>query len=79
MKATILHISAKGNSALIAIDTPVEGTPIRNKVNGWVPCASTAKKEDTFELPFTTVHQSTSTVTDEDTGEVSTFTWLSFS
>ena len=79
MKATIMYVSESKKSALVSVEALIEGTPLKNKVSGWMPITGKAAKGDSFELPFTTVYQATSSVTDEESGEVNTFTWLSFS
>lgn len=79
MKVKVLHVSASKKSALVSVEHNIEGTPLMNKTSGWMPISAEVEKGQEFDLNFTTVYQATSSVTDDETGEVSTFTWLSFS
>lgn len=74
MKLTVLFISASGKSALVAVESPIAGTPFSNKTTGWMNLVSETTVGASYDVPFNTVSTHNS-VTDDGTS----FTWISLS
>ena len=79
MKAKVLYVSENGKSATVAVDQKLGD--IVQSTTGFINLAEGLEPEigDELSIPgVSKVTTSTSEVTDEETGEVISFTWLRF-
>tara|TARA_R100001530_G_C4254023_1_gene138644 strand:+ start:81 stop:323 length:243 start_codon:yes stop_codon:yes gene_type:complete len=79
MKAKVLYVSQSGKSASVAVDQKLGD--IVQSTTGFINLAEGLEPEvgDELDIPnVSKVSTATSEVTDEETGEVISFTWLRF-
>ncbi|MAG52623.1 MAG: hypothetical protein CMH62_01535 [Nanoarchaeota archaeon] len=79
MKAKVLYVSQSGKSASVAVDQKMGD--IVQSTTGFINLAEGLEPEigDELNIPNATIVSTvTSEVTDEETGEVISFTWLRF-
>lgn len=73
---TVNHISESGNSALVTVTRKI-GFATSTVANGWLKVDKGTKKGDSMELPADTrVSTREQEVVNQETGDVTVFTWV---
>lgn len=80
MELRVLHASASGKSAFVALDMAIEGTVLTTRVTGWVTVATPVEVGDAITIPDGIrweLGEAEESV-DPATGEVYSHRWFTF-